>query len=272
MNANAAERTAHEFTETPVFAGLARAGYAARGIIYALIGVLSLRLAQGTVAERPNQQGAMHEILEQRFGRPLLTLVAIGLAGYAIWRLVQAFVGHTPEYGRHSAFDRIGALGSAVAYSTFFVLAVTVLRGTDSSSSEQTKQTTAGVLRWTGGRELVIAAGVLFIGIGLYQAYLGLSRKFLEYSKTGEMSRRVRKAFTWIGVTGLVARAVAFALIGWFLVQAAVDYRPRAAVGIDGALARLTQHTNGTTALVVVAIGLIAFGAYSVADARYRRI
>ena len=103
------------------------------------------------------------------------------------------------------------------------------------------------MLQWPAGRELVAAVGVLFIGIAIYQAYLGLSKKFLEYSKTGQMSQRVLKAFTTIGVVGLVARAVAFALIGIFVLKAASDYSPKDAVGIDGALARLLQHSYGTT-------------------------
>jgi Domain of Unknown Function (DUF1206) len=264
MNANVAERKAEAFTDTPLFEALARAGYVARGVVYALIGVLAIRLADGVAAPKPNQQGAMQQIAHQPFGHALLVLTAIGLAGYALWRFAQAFVGHTPEYGEHSKLDRIGAVGSG--------LAINVLRGNGGNSSAKTKQTTAGVLEWTGGRELVAAAGLLFLGIAAYQAYLGLSKKFLKYSKTGEMSEGVLKTFTLIGVVGLVARAVAFGLIGLFVLKAARDYTPKDAVGIDGALARLLQHSYGTAALIVVACGLIAFGAYSIADARYRRI
>jgi hypothetical protein len=272
MNVNVAERNAEAFTETPLFEALARAGYVARGALYALIGILSIRLAQGQAAPRPNQQGAMHQIAQQRFGHALLILTAIGLGGYAIWRLTQAFVGHTPEYGEHSKLDRIAAVGSAAAYTAFCLLAISVLRGTAGNSSRTPKKATAGVLQWPGGRELVAAAGVLFIGIAVYQAYLGLSKKFLKYSKTGQMSAAALKLFTIVGVAGLVARAVAFALIGVFALKAARDYTPKDAVGIDGALARLLQHSYGTAALVVVACGLLAFGAYSLADARYRRI
>jgi hypothetical protein len=268
----AAGQAAESFTETQLFEGLARVGYAARGVIYALIGVLAIRLADGVAAPRPNQQGAMHQIAQQRFGHALLLITAIGLGGYALWRLAQALIGHTPEYGEHSKLDRIGAAGSAVAYAAFCFLAISVLRGTDSNSSAQTRKTTAGVLEWPAGRELVAAVGLLFIGIGIYQAYLGLSKKFLEYSKTGQMSRSVLRAFTAVGVVGLVARAVAFALIGIFVLKAAIDYSPKDAVGIDGALAKLTQHAYGTTALFVVAAGLIVFGAYSIADARFRKI
>ena len=272
MNVNVAERNARAFTETPLFEALARAGYAARGAVYAVIGLLAIRLAQGGAGPRPNQQGAMNKIAHQPFGHALLILTAIGLGGYAIWRLAQAFVGHTPEYGEHSKLDRIGAVGSAAAYTAFCILAISVLRGTASNSSTTPKKTTAGVLQWPAGRELVAAVGVLFVGIAIYQAYLGLSKKFLEYSKTGQMSQGVLKAFTTIGVVGLVARAVAFALIGVFTLKAARDYTPKDAVGLDGALARLLQHSYGTLALIVVGCGLIAFGAYSFADARYRKI
>ncbi|HEY3613616.1 MAG TPA: DUF1206 domain-containing protein [Gaiellales bacterium] len=273
MSAHTVPGSARAFTETPVFAGLARAGYAARGVIYALIGLLALRLAEGSGGTaRPSQQGAMQKIAHQPYGHALLIATAIGLGGYALWRFAQAFIGRTPEYGRHSAMDRIGAVGSGVAYAAFCVLAISVLRGTAGNSSAKTKQTTAGVLHWTGGRELVAAAGVLFFAIAVYQAYLGLSRKFLGYSKVAEMSPGVFKAFRTIGTAGLVARAVAFALIGVFVLQAARDYSPSDAVGIDGALVKLQQHAYGTTALIVVAVGLMAFGAYSLADARFRKI
>jgi hypothetical protein len=272
MSFHHARAEATSFTDTPLFAALARAGYAARGVIYALIGVLAFRIARGVGSARPNQQGAMNKIAHEPFGHALLVLVAIGLGGYALWRLAQALIGHTPEYGRHSATDRIGAAGSFLAYAAFCILAITVLRGSAGSSSSKPSKTTAGVLHWPAGREIVGAVGLMFLGIAAYQAYLGLSTKFLSYSKTGEMGHETRRAFTAIGVVGLVARAIAFALIGLFTLKAARDYNPKDAVGIDGALTRLTHHAYGTTALIIVAIGLIVFGAYSLADARYRKI
>jgi hypothetical protein len=116
------------------------------------------------------------------------------------------------------------------------------------------------------------AVGVLFLVVACYQLYMGLSRKFLEDSKVGSMDQPVRKGFTALGVVGLCARAVAFALIGVFVVRAALDYRPSDAVGLDGALQRLTEQSYGPALLLIVALGLIAFGAYSIADARFRKI
>lgn len=272
MQTDSVSREAAAFTDTSIFAWLARAGYVARGVIYALIGLLAFRIAHGVGDARPSQQGAMNKIAHEPFGHALLVLTAIGLGGYALWRLAQALVGHTPEYGKHSAMDRIGAVGSFGAYAAFCVLAISVLMGTAGNSSSKPRTTTAGVLHWPAGRELVGAVGLLFLGIALFQAYLGLSKKFLEYSKTAEMGQGTLRAFTAIGRIGLLARAIAFALIGLFTLKAARDYSPKDAVGIDGALTRLTHHTYGTTALVVVAVGLIVFGAYSLADARYRKI
>jgi hypothetical protein len=86
------------------------------------------------------------------------------------------------------------------------------------------------------------------------------------------MGPGVRKWVTWIGSFGHLARAVVFGLAGIFLVKAAVDYNPNKAVGVDGALAKLAHQSYGHFLLGIVAAGLIAFGVYSLSDARYRRI
>jgi hypothetical protein len=268
-----ARGAARSFTRTPVFEGLARAGYVARGTVYIVVGALAFRLAEGVAGEPANQKGALRTVSHQPFGRWLLLAVAIGLAGYSLWRLTQALVGVTPEAGKHSALDRVGAFGSAIAYGSFCAIAIALLRGSGTGgASKNPSSTTAGVLAWPAGRELVIGAGVVFLIIALYQAYQGASLKFLDDSKVSEMSRREREAFTWVGVTGLLARAVVFGLIGVFAIKAARDYDPKDAVGLDGALARLLNHTYGSAMLIVVACGLIAFGAYSIADARFRKI
>jgi Domain of Unknown Function (DUF1206) len=113
---------------------------------------------------------------------------------------------------------------------------------------------------------------MLLIGVGLYQAYRGVSRDFLEDSKTDEMDPAVRRWFESIALVGHVARAVIFGLVGVFLVKAAVEFNPNNAVGLDGALAKLARASYGPSMLGVVATGLVAFGIYSLADARYRRI
>jgi Domain of Unknown Function (DUF1206) len=249
---------------------LARFGLLARGGVYFVIGLLALELALGEGGKTTNQQGAMKTIAAQPFGKVLLILLAIGLAGYALWRLTRAAIGHGAEQ-RDSGTDRVAALASGIAYAILCVTAVSILAGSGSSSGSP-KETTAGVLGWSGGPVLVAIAGIALIGVAIYQAHKGLAKKFLEDAKTGEMSAGVRKAYTALGVFGLVARAVVFALIGYGLIRAAIDYDPKEAVGIEGALSNLTETSFGPLLLGIVAAGLIGFALYSMADARYRKV
>jgi hypothetical protein len=110
------------------------------------------------------------------------------------------------------------------------------------------------------------------IGVALYQAYKGITQKFLDDSKTEEMSPGTRKWIARLGTVGHLARAVVFGLIGVFLVKAAIEYDPKTAVGLDGALAKLANQPYGSVLLGIVAAGLIAFALYSLSDARYRKI
>jgi hypothetical protein len=260
-----------EVAQSPAFEWLARAGFVARGLIYGLIGILALKLALGAGGKTTNQQGALETIARQPFGEVLLALVAVGLAGYAFWRLLRALLGKGPE-DSDGTFDRVAALGSGLVYAGLCAIAIEILLGARDSGSGSTSKTTAGVLGWPAGTWLVGIAGAVLIGIGLYQGYRGLSRDFLKDSKTEQMGARTRKWIEWIGSFGHLARMVVFGLIGVFLIKAAIDFSPKKAVGLDGALAKLAHQSYGPFLLGLVAAGLIAFGLYSLSDARYRRI
>jgi hypothetical protein len=253
------------------FEWLARAGLVARGVIYAIIGVLAIKLAVGDGGKTTNQQGALETIAKQPFGKALLILMAVGLAGYAIWRLVRAAIGHGPEASDDTK-ERISGLASGIAYVLLCITAVSILIGSGSGGSGGAGKATGGVLDWPGGQILVGIAGLVMIGVGLEQGYKGIKRKFLEKSKTEQMSESVERAFTALGVFGHLARMVVFALIGYFLLRAAIDYNPDKAVGLDGALNKLVQASYGPILLGIVAAGLIGFATYSIADARYRRV
>jgi len=183
---------------------------------------------------------------------------------------VRAAVGHGAEQ-RDSGVDRIAALASGVVYAALCVTAIKIMVGA-SAGSGTPKKATGGVLGWTGGRVLVAIAGVVLIGVAGYQAYKGLKRKFLEDSKTAEMGPAIKRAFTVLGVVGHLARAVIFVLVGYGLIRAAIDYDPQKAVGLDGALRKLADASYGPVLLGIVAAGLVGFAAYSLADARYRRV
>jgi hypothetical protein len=259
------------FVNSAAFEWLSRAGFVARAAIYAIIGILALKLAIGSGGKLTNQHGALTTVANQPFGSLLLTLLAIGLGGYALWRLFRAALGHGPE-GSDSGFERLAALASGLAYGALCVLAVEILIGSGSSSSANPQSAAAGILGWPGGPWIVGAAGLVMIGVALYQAYKGITQKFLDDSKTEEMSPGVRKWIARVGTVGHVARAVVFSLIGVFLVKAAIEYDPKTAVGLDGALAKLVNQPYGSVLLGIVAAGLIAFALYSLSDARYRKI
>jgi hypothetical protein len=265
------EGPGRSFVQSRAFEVLSRAGFVARGLVYGIIGILALKLAFGHGGKLTNQQGALKTVAHQPFGKGLLILVAIGLGGYSLWRFVRAAIGHGPE-GSDTGFERVAALGSGIAYGAMCFVAIEILLSGRGSTSGSPKQATAGILGWPAGTWIVGAAGVLTIGIALYQGYRGITKDFLKDSKVEEMKPGVKTWISRVGMIGHLARMVVFGLIGIFLVKAAIDYNPKQAVGLDGALAKLTHYSYGPFLLGVVAAGLIAFAIYSLSDARYRKI
>jgi hypothetical protein len=262
--------TGHRAATAPAMGWLARAGLVARGVVYAVIGVLALKLALGDGGKATSQQGALKTIGHGSFGTFLLVLLAIGLAGYALWRLVRAAVGHGAEQTDEPS-DRVAAAASGIAYVILCVAAIKIVSGAHAGSGGP-RHATGGVLGWSGGTVLVAIAGIVLIGVGGYQLYKGIARKFCEDAKTGAMSDPVRRAYTALGVAGHCARGIVFALIGYGLIKAALDYDAKKAIGLDGALRKLAHASYGPLLLGIVALGLVMFAAYSIADARYRKV
>ena len=273
MPVRRAQQKADGVERSPAFEALARAGFIARGVVYGIIGILAIKLALGSGGKTTDQTGALKTLANQPFGKVLLVLVAIGLAGYSLWRLAHAVVGHGPERS-DSGFDRVAALGSGVTYGAMCAVAIGILIGSSSgtSGSGHTSKAAAGVLGWPGGPWLVALAGALFIGMALYQIYRGLSQDFLKDAKTEKMGHVTRRSYEGLAIVGHLARAVVFGLVGVFLIKAAIEFDPNKAVGLDGALAKLAHQSYGSVLLGIVAAGLVAFALYSVADSRYRKI
>jgi hypothetical protein len=259
------------FVQSREFEWLSRAGFVARAAVYAIIGVLALKLAFGHGGKLTSQQGALHTVAQQPFGKVLLTLVAIGLGGYSLWRLVRAGIGHGPE-GSDTGFERAAALASGLSYGALCAIAIEILLGAGGGSAVNPKKSTAGVFGWPAGTWIVGIVGCVMIGAGLYQGYRGLTKKFLDDSKVEEMGPAVKEWIGRLGTIGHLARMVVLGLIGIFLIRAAIDYNPNKAVGLDGALAKIVHRSYGPFLLGIVATGLIAFALYSLSDARYRRI
>jgi uncharacterized protein DUF1206 len=270
LSLHGARSAGERFVNTPFYAILSRAGFVARALIYGIIGLLAFELVIRHGGKITNQQGALRTVEQQSFGHLLLALLAIGLGGYAIWRLFRAFLGHGRE-GADSGLERIGALGSGIVYALMCVIAVQILTGPGTSGGS-TQKTASDVFGWPAGRWLVGAAGLVLAGVAVYQFIRGVARKFLDDSKTEQMPRVVKTWFTIFGTIGHVARAVVFGMVAVFLLKAAYDYKANEAIGLDGALAKLYNGAYGSWLLGVVAAGLIVFSCFSLVEARYRRI
>ena len=186
-------RAVHEVTTSADFERFARAGYVARGVIYTLMGILAIQLARG-VAARPPEPGGRAAPRRRADVRPRALLGSSPSASPATrsLRFTQAFVGRTPEAGRYSACDRIAAFASGCAYAIFFGLAISLLVGSAGGNSGGGAQEgrDADALRLARRPlAIVFAAGALFIGVAAYQGWMGVSRRFLRYTKTERMSR-----------------------------------------------------------------------------------
>ena len=253
-------------------AWLARGGLVARGIVYGIVGVLAFKLAVGSGGKAASQQGALQTLDREPFGNALLIAVAIGLGAYAIWRALEAVIGVNSDDDK-AALHRVSAAGSALAYAVLCFSAGRILAGGQAKGgSSSSRHAAAGVLGWPGGPAIVAVIGLVVIGIGLYQGYKGMARKFLEDSNTASMSDGTQRAFRALGVFGHLARAATFLIIGFGVTRAAIDYSPRSAIGLDGALRNLQHDTFGPLLLGLVALGFIGFGLYSIADARYHKV
>jgi len=267
-----AQRGGEAVAQRREFAWLARFGLVARGVAYGIIGILAIQLALGAGGKATTQRGALLEIAARPFGSILLIAMVIGLASYAMWRLLRAGIGHGTQ-DRDSSGERIAGAASGLGYVALSITGIEILIGANSGGgTNDPVKATGGVLGWTGGTMIVGTIGVILIGVALYQGYCGLSRTFLKDSDTARMSRDVEHAFTAIGVFGHLARMVVFGLVGYGLVRAAISYNPRTAIGLDGALGEVARFSYGPILLAIVAAGLIGFALYSIADARYRKI
>jgi hypothetical protein len=258
-----------------VFRWLVGTGFVARGVTYGLIGVFAFAIAvgAGTMGAAPNQQGALSLIARSALGKAALIVVCAGLLAYALWKLSQGLLGRGPEGGGGPQLkDRVANLGGGVVYLAFFSVAIRVLTGSSGSASGQEKHAAAGILGWPGGEFIVGLGGGGLIAISAYQLYEALGGKFAHDEKRQGMSAGQRRAFMVLGRVGLSARALVFGLVGYFLVRTAIDFSPNRGVGVDGALARLHHEPLGPWALGLVGAGLVTFAAFSLLEARFRRL
>lgn len=276
MSATAdAKQAAQEAASSPWTERLARAGLVAKGLTFGLVAVLALDVAISGSGKLEDRPGALHEVAERSYGRVLLAALAVGLAGYAIWRLVLAVLGRKLETGeRESAPKRVADVARVGLYGWLAFLCAELVFDADEGSGQGNDETelTARILDWPLGRWLVAAAGLAVIGAGAFNFYRAVSQKFRKDLKEQQMKGEERRWYTVIGVIGHAARGVVFSLVGFFIVKAAWEYDPQEAIGLDGALAKLAHAEYGSLLLGAVAAGMLAYALFCFVQARYRRV
>ncbi len=272
----AVEQTVQETAHKPITILLGRLGYAAKGLVYLIIGVLASLAALGNGGATTDRKGAIQAIYDQPFGKILLGILIFGLACYALWSFIKAVADTEAKGSKPKGIaNRLFYAGVGLSYITLAFGAFKLLTGTGNSgqnSDANAKDWTAELLKQPFGMVLVIIAGLVVLGAAGFQFYKAYKASFQKHLEVGEMKSETKKWIIQLGRFGLAARGLVFSVIGLFLIIAALQRNPDQAKGLGGALNELSGQPYGQVLLGIVAVGLVAYGIYSLAEARYRRM
>lgn len=265
--------TARNAAAQPWVEQLTRLGYLVRGALYILLGILAIQIMLGRTSNQPTPNGVIEMIGATPYGKGLLLIAAVGLLGMTFWGFIRA--AFDPLHRGNDAdglAQRLGFIASAVGYGMLLVATVQYLLGATMNAGNP-QDWSAKLLAQPFGRVLVGVIGLgWLLGGGLWQIYSGWKTDFKKDLKMRQMSAREKQIMIGAGKIGYIARGIVFGLIGLFLILAAVQANPSQAKGFDGALLALSEQPYGQVLLGIVALGLIAFGIYSMLDAFWMRL
>ena len=247
---------------------VARFGYLTKGVVYGIVGILAIMAAVGEGGQVSGSEGAVQFLGNQPFGTFLLVVTGLGLFAYAGWRFIAAAMN--PEGA--GAVRRVGYAASGIAHVMLGSVAFKGVFGGGGGGDSTKKAFLADALASDGGRWAVALFGVFVIGVGLRELYKAYSVEFAKKLKTHEMSAKARRFAIVAGRTGLAARGVVFAIMGSFVIDAALANSATRAKGLGGALREIASQPFGTFLLLMIAAGLAAYGVFMAVSARYRRI
>ena len=252
---------------------LARVGYVSKGLVYTIIGSLTAAAALGHGRSRGDSSAAFRFILEQPFGRVLIGVVALGLFGYAAWRIINAITD--PERRGSDAKGlaiRAGGFARGALYGSiaFEALRLALGRSGGGGNDDEAQHWTARILDAPFGQWIVVAAGAGIAGYGVYQLYRAWQSKLGKELRLHWVTDRFTRRLVAISRFGIAARAVVFLFAGLSVARAAWQRDPGEVQGMGGALRDVGAFSQWL--LIIVAIGLVAYGVYQFVNARYRRI
>lgn len=251
---------------------LGRLGFAAKGVVYLIIGAIAVRAAIGTGGETTGPRGALQEIAERPMGETLLWVVALGLIGYAAWRFVQA-ARDTEHKGTDAKglVVRTGYVLSGIVHASLALAAFRIAGGSGERDGGE-QGMTAQLMQQPFGRWLVVLAGLVVLVVGVNQFRLAYGARFRKHLRTGEMDAEQERWAVRAGRIGYAARGVTFAIVAGFLVIAGLQADPGEAKGLADALQVLERQPFGPWLLAIVGVGLCCYGIFQFVLARYRRM
>lgn len=257
-------------TDSNAFEYAARAGFAASGVLHLLVGYIILQIALGS-GGNADQSGALATLAGQTGGKVVLWIATIGLLALGLWRLAEAVVGSKPgERGTGEdspAWKRAKAVGLAIANFAIAFSAMQFATGGGQSSGQQNAGISAQLMQSGGGKLLLVLVGIGVIAVGGYHVYKGATKKFFKDLRVSGGT-----GITAVGVTGYVAKGLVLAGAGILVIVATLQADPAKASGLDAAVKTLGQAPFGKFLLIIAAVGIAAFGAYSFVRSRYGRM
>jgi hypothetical protein len=276
MNASSIPRAAHEAVHdvAPWIERLARMGFVAKALLYMTIGALAAGAALGVGrGKTTDQRGAMVELIQSPFGHVVIALIASGLAGYAVWRIIEGIVD--PEHRGHGAKGialRVKSLATGLIHAGLAISATRLVlgRGVGQSSSRKSEDWTAKALSTDGGKIAVGLVAAAFIGYGLYQLYCAIKAKLSKQLSLGRLGPTARNAVIAASRFGIASRGIVFGMAGVLFLRAALHQNPKEAGSVPKSLGTLFEL--GFWPYIAITVGLIAYGVYQLINARYRRI
>ena len=261
------KQTAEEVHDSDKFDIAIRMGFVVYGVIHLMLAWLALQVAFGHSNKKASSTGALQALAHQPLGGVLIWVVAIGMFVLALWRLLEAWVGHDYYEGGKKARKKAVSLLKAILYGYFGYSAATIATG--SGSSKGSSSTTAKLMDMTGGQLIVGAIGLAIIGYGANLAYRGWSEKFLEHLDAEGKSGDAGRAYTLVGKVGHIAKGAALAAVGGLFVYAAVTHDAKKSGGLDQALQKVVQQPFGQVLLIAIAAGIACYGLFCFARARH---